>query len=65
MAKITIEIEDLPDGTVRLAGTPDAAVMALIAESPDDCTPAEGYALVAWHALLGQAQAAAHPARSH
>jgi hypothetical protein len=65
MAKIVIEIEDLPDGTVRLTGTPDAAVMALMAESPDDCTAAEGYALGAWNALLDMAQAARKAARPH
>jgi hypothetical protein len=58
MAKLVIEIEDLPDGSVRLAGSPDMAQILALAYCPDEVTPAEGYALAAWGALLDLARGA-------
>ena len=59
MAKLTITIEDTPDGGVFIAGDPSLEELCARAATPDKQSSAEGYAMVAWVALRGAAEQAA------
>ncbi len=47
MAKVIIEIEDLPDGKVKVVATPNFESMALMIQSGTEASPAQGMALFA------------------
>lgn len=51
MAKILIEIEDLPDNKVRVVATPNFDTMMRIVASGNEITSAHGYALAAMRAI--------------
>lgn len=52
MSKVTITIEDLPDGKVRTVCTPNFETMIQMQTSGHDLTPAHGYALKALNAII-------------
>lgn len=45
MAKITITIEDIPGGKVKVVSTPSFETMAKMIQSGEDMSDAHGYAL--------------------
>lgn len=55
--KLTITIEDA-DGGVVLSGEPSLDDLVERARTPDQCTSAEGYAMIAWIALRREADRA-------
>lgn len=59
--KITITIEDTPDGEVFIASDPPlGAVFTRVHDGKvEQVTPAEGYAMAAWAAIVEQAGIAA------
>ncbi len=59
MAKLTITIEDTPDGGVFIAGDPSLEELCARAANPSQRSSAEGYAMVAWFALRQAAEEAA------
>ncbi|MFO1417276.1 MAG: hypothetical protein U1E83_01265 [Methylotetracoccus sp.] len=53
MARITITIEDAPDGSVMIIGSPSPQELTLKANTaPDAMSGAEGWALGVWTALM-------------
>lgn len=62
--KLTITLEDLPDGGVFISGDPSLKDLCARATTPAKLTSAEGYAMQAWIALqVEQARAAKERAR--
>lgn len=59
MAKLTITIEDTPDGGVLITGDASLDDLCERAKRPDTMTSADGYAMIAWIALRQEAQRAA------
>lgn len=59
MAKLTITIEDTPDGGVFITGDPSMEELCALAASPDELSSAQGYAMTAWIALRNAAEQAA------
>ncbi len=51
MAKITIEIEDTPDGKVKVRSTPNFETMCAMDMSGNTLTAAHGYAFLALNAI--------------
>jgi hypothetical protein len=51
MAKITITIEDSPDGNVRVVASPNFATMMQMEQSGHRLTSAHGYALLALNSI--------------
>ena len=51
MAKVTIEIEDIADGKVKVVATPNVETIFKMAESGHDLTSAHGYAFQALNAI--------------
>jgi hypothetical protein len=51
MAKVTIIIEDIPHGKVKVVATPNVQEMFQMAESGHDLTSAHGYAFQALNAI--------------
>jgi len=47
LAKVIVTIEDNPDGTVKITAEPNFETIAMKAESGNDPTAAETYALLA------------------
>lgn len=62
MAKLTIVIEDMPDGAVFISGDPSVEELLERAKRPHNMTSAEGYAAIAWIALRQEAERAAKQA---
>lgn len=61
MAKITITIEDRPDGTVAILGEPDVLAIYAQAGHAQAQTRAECYAMAAWSAMVTVSQMSAKP----
>lgn len=57
MAKVTITIEDRPDGTVKVEATPNFQTMMAMDMSGSQITAAHGYAFRALNAIQEAAKA--------
>lgn len=58
MAKVTITIEDMPDGTVKADINPSFETLAKMAVSGHELTSAEGYAIACANAMRKESKKA-------